>query len=213
MLLLESCFRQLNSRNINTVVWTKDPSDLATRSERHKELAEQLTKLGADVLFRSGTHEKAVIIDEIISYYGSLNPLSSLNTKETMLRVKDRAFAKALIDHLKIGEEKTEQQDEHRKTRQSAGEGVSERLGLKKIEGKIDLEKARKLFKKLRWIIAEDKGLPVQATLWGRTIDWLIEFRPKDLAQLFSCEEFRRNKTNIAGYEEIVLQIVDLIVR
>ncbi len=211
--LLETCFRQLNSKNIGTIVWTKDPSDLATRSERHKELAEQLNELGAEVLFRSGTHEKAVIIDETISYYGSLNPLSSINTKETMLRVKDKAFAKALIDHLKIGEEKSEPQGGFRGTRQFHAESVLERLGLKTLEGKIDPEKARKSFKKLRWIIAEDKGLPVQATLWGRTIEWLIEFRPKDLTQLYSCEEFRRNKTNIAGYEEVVLQIVDLIHR
>jgi hypothetical protein len=208
---LESCFRQLKSRNVDTIIWTKDPSDLATRSERHKELAEQLNKLGAEVLFRSGTHEKAVIIDETISYYGSLNPLSSLNTKETMLRIKDKAFAKALIEHLKIGEDKIEPQSEFRKTRQPTGESISERLGLKKIEGKIDQEKARKLFKKLRWIIAEDKGLPVQATLWGRTIDWLISVRPKDFLQLYSCEEFKRNKTNIAGYEDVVLQIVNLI--
>ena len=209
--LLESCFRMLNSQHVETIIWTKDPSDLATRSERHKELAEQLRTLGAEVLFRSGTHEKAAIIDDTISYYGSLNPLSSINTKETMLRVEDKAFAKALIDHLKIGEEKREPHGKFRKTRQPDGESISERLGLKKIEGKIDPEKARKLFKKLRWIIAEDKALPVYATLWGRTIDWLIEFRPKDLTQLYSCEEFRRNKANIAGYEEIVLKIVDLI--
>jgi len=211
--LLESCLRILNSKNVNTIIWTKDPLDLATRSEQHKELAEQLKKLGAEVLFRSGTHEKAVIIDETISYYGSLNPLSSINTKETMLRLKDKAFAKALIDHLKIGEEKTEPQGEFRGTRQPRAESISERLGLEKIEGKIDQEKAKKLFKKLRWIIAVDKALPVYATLWNRTIDWLLEFRPKDLTQLHSCEEFKRKKTNISGYEEIVLQIVNLINR
>ena len=209
--LLESCFRMLNSKHVETIIWTKDPSDLATRSKHHKELAEQLKKLGAEVLFRSGTHEKAAIIDETISYYGSLNPLSSINTKETMLRVKDKAFAKALIDHLRLGEEKREPQGEFRETRQPHGESIAERLGLKKIEGKIDQEKARKLFKKLRWIIAEDKGLPVQATLWGRTIDWLISVRPKDFLQLYSCEEFKRNKTNIAGYEGVVFQIVNLI--
>jgi hypothetical protein len=207
---LESSFRLLNSKNVNTIIWTKDPSDLATKSAQHKELAERLEQLGAKVLFRSGTHEKAVIVDETISYYGSLNPLSSLNTKETMLRLKDRAFAEALIDHLGIGDQK-EGQPGGRKTPKSPREGILERIGLKKIEGKIDQAKARKLLKKLRWIIAEDKGLPVQATLWARTIDWLINFRPKDLTQLLSCEEFRRNRTNISGYEDVLLEIVNMI--
>jgi hypothetical protein len=128
-----------------------------------------------------------------------------------MLRVNDEAFAKALIDHLGIGDQNREQQYISREDQQPLREYISEKLGLKKIEGKIDQEKARRLLKKLRWIIAEDKGLPVQATLWNRTIDWLINSRPEDLIRLYSCEEFIRNKTNIAGYEDIVLQIVNLI--
>ena len=86
--LLEGFFRLLNSKKIIAKIWTKDPSDLTTRSEHHKRLARQLKKLGAEVLFRSGTHEKAIIIDDSISYYGSLNPLSSYNTRETMLRLE-----------------------------------------------------------------------------------------------------------------------------
>ena len=132
-------------------------------------------------------------------------------TLEQPLRLKDKAFAKALADHLGIEGQGKEQQEMSIELRQPLRENISEKLGLKKIESKIDKEKARKLLKKLRWIIAEDKGLPVQATLWSRTIDWLIKSKPKNIVQLYSCEEFKRNKTNIAGYEEVVFQIVNLI--
>jgi len=209
--LLESLFRLLKSRNVSIVIWTKDPLDLATKSKQHEELAKRLKQLGAEVMFRPGTHEKAVILDENISYYGSLNPLSSINTRETTFRIENKAFAKTLIEHLGIGTCKTKQQKGAREAPRHVQELILERLGFKEMEGKIDQEKARKTFKKLRWIIAEDKGLPVQATLWNRTIDWLIQYRPKDINQLYSCEEFRRNRTNIAGYEDVVLHIVNII--
>jgi len=137
--------------------------------------------------------------------------LSSINTRETMFRIENKAFAKTLIEHLGIGTCKTKQQKGAREAPRHVQELILERLGFKEMEGKIDQEKARKTFKKLRWIIAEDKGLPVQATLWNRTIDWLIQYRPKDINQLYSCEEFRRNRTNIAGYEDVVLHIVNII--
>ena len=209
--LFESDFRSLKSRNIRLVIWTKHPMDLATKSKQHENLAKQLEELGAKVMFRSGTHEKVVIIDGEIAYHGSLNPLSSISTRETMLRISDRAFAKALIEYLGIGARISKQREEVHEIVKPVNEIVLERLGLEKIDGKVNKNKARKIFKKLRWVIAEDKGLPVQATLWNQTIDWLIEYRPTNIKQLYSCEEFKRNKTNIAGYENVVLRIVNMI--
>jgi len=209
--LLEGDLRWLKSRNIRLTIWTKHPSDLATKSKQHENLAKQLEQLGAEVIFRSGTHEKVIIIDENITYHGSLNPLSSINTRETMFRIKDRAVAKTLIKHLGISAYMTKQREESYEIVRPVNEIVLEKLGFKKMQGKIDKDKARRTLKKLRWIIAEDKGLPVQATLWNQTIDWLIEFRPTNIKQLYSCEEFRRNKTNIAGYEDVVLYIVNMI--
>ena len=209
--LLESDFRSLKSRNIKIVIWTKHPSDLATKSKQHKKLAQQLEQLGAEVIFRSGTHEKAVILDDNIAYYGSLNPLSSINTRETMFRTEDRAFTKTLIEHLGVNPNRSKQWVESRLITKPINELIWERLGFKKVRGKIDQDKARSILKKLRWIIAEDKGLPVKATLWNRTINWLIEFRPTNINQLYSCEEFKRNRTNIAGYENVVLHVINMI--
>lgn len=203
--LFEGCLRFLASNRIKTIIWTKDPSDLATRSESHKRLALRLESLGAEVQFRPGTHEKALIIDDTISYYGSLNPLSSISTKETMLRIVDTAFAKALIDHLGISDRPKDQGPK------PIQKDILGKLGLISPETKIEEEKARKLLKKLRWIIAGDKGLPVQATLWSRTIDWLMTTKPNNIPQLYSCEEFTRNRTNISGYEESLLKIISLI--
>ncbi len=207
---LEEPFRTLNSKKADTTVWTKDPSDLATMSDQHKECSDYLEKLGAKVFFRAGTHEKAVIIDEYISYYGSLNPLSHRDTKETMFRIKDAAFAKALIDHLDLKEQERKK-ERPRDSEKSFIDRVFSKIGLKKIDAHIDEEKARKAFVKLRWVIAEDKGLPMHATLWNRTIEWLLKDKPKTMSRLYSCEEFKKNQTNVSGYENVILSILKLI--
>jgi len=212
LLSLEEHLRLLVSRNVKMTVWTKEPADLPTRFQQHNECADLLRQLGAKIVFRSGTHEKAVIIDEIISYYGSLNPLPHRNTRETMLRITDKAFAKTLFDHLDLEEDKKkEERFGFEETKESATERIFKRIRLKDIEGRLDKEKASKILRKLRWVIAEDKGLPYFSTLWNQTIEWLIAERPSDLYHLHSCNEFQKNKTNISGYEDIVLKIISMI--
>jgi hypothetical protein len=193
-------------------LWTKDPSDMPTRYQQHKDCAELVRQLGGKVIFRSGTHEKAIIMDEVISYYGSLNPLSHRDTKETMFRIVDRAFAKTLLDHLDLDEDKEKEEPiEDEESQKSRRERVFKKIGLKRLQDGLDEENARKVLRKLRWVIAEDKGLPYFSTLWNETIEWIIEQKPEDIEQLFRCKEFKKNKTNISGYEEILLEIVSII--
>ena len=69
----------------------------------------------------------------------------------------------------------------------------------------------RKKLKKLRWVIAQDKGLPLQSTLWNRTIDWLITVKPKNKENLLECEEFKRNRSNITGYEDFIVTLMTMM--
>lgn len=206
---LEQFLRHLNSKRIKVTVWTKDPLDLATTGGHHAECAKILEEFGFKVMFRSGTHEKAVILDGMTAYYGSLNPLSHRDTKETMLRISDIAFAKALVDHLNL--EGEEPRPQEREIQQSSLERIFKKVGLKEIKAKLNEEIVRKVLKKLRWVIAEDKGLPRHSTLYNRTIDWLIKERPKTRESLLDCEEFRKNRSNISGYEDFVVTLMTMM--
>lgn len=207
--LLEPLLRHLKSKRIKVTVWTKDPLDLATTGDHHAECARILEGFGFKVSFRSGTHEKAVIVDGTTAYYGSLNPLSHRDTKETMLRLFDAAFAKALVDHLNL-EEQEPRRDEH-KDQQSSTDRIFRKVGLKDPEEVLNEEMVRKVLKKLRWVIAEDKGLPRHSTLWNRTIDWLIMMSPKNRKSLLECEEFKRNRSNITGYEDFIVTLMTMM--
>ena len=51
-----------------------------------KQVLEKLEAIGIVVEFRAKIHQKAVLIDENIVWFGSLNPLSYSSTLETMIR-------------------------------------------------------------------------------------------------------------------------------
>ncbi|MGZ3601032.1 MAG: AAA domain-containing protein [Ktedonobacterales bacterium] len=69
-----------------------------------KEARELLERAGVDFRTSPGMHEKAVIIDEAIAYFGSLNPLSHNATTEVMQRVASRWYATQLSDAVRINE-------------------------------------------------------------------------------------------------------------
>ncbi|MFH1335153.1 MAG: hypothetical protein ABII96_01430, partial [Candidatus Zixiibacteriota bacterium] len=66
----------------------------------------------------------------------------------------------------------------------------------------------RSMLKKLRWVIADDKRIPIQAILFNRTIESILSDPPTTIEQFLSLPELRRNRTNITGYENIVLKIL-----
>ena len=51
-----------------------------------KQVIKKLEEIGAVIEFRDKIHQKAVLIDENIVWFGSLNPLSYKSTLETMIR-------------------------------------------------------------------------------------------------------------------------------
>lgn len=126
-----------------------------------------------------------------------------------MLRVFDAAFVKALVDHLNLEEQEPRPQEYE--GQQSSTDRIFKKLGLKDLEERLNEETLRKKLKKLRWVIAQDKGLPLQSTLWNRTIDWLIMVRPKNKESLLECEEFKRNRSNITGYEDCIVTLMTMM--
>jgi hypothetical protein len=68
-----------------------------------KEALDSLEAIGCIVDTRASIHQKAAIIDDEISWFGSLNPLShTSSTEETMARVKNKIFASQLCQNLSI---------------------------------------------------------------------------------------------------------------
>lgn len=71
--------------------------------ESGRSALESLQALGAIVDLRSEIHEKVVLVDGRVVWFGSLNPLShTARTSELMARVEDPAFAQHLAGLLSI---------------------------------------------------------------------------------------------------------------
>lgn len=68
---------------------------------------EQLEQVGVTVHTSVGLHEKAVVIDGRVVYFGSLNPLSQNGTSELMQRIESPAFAEEIARMLHVKERTT----------------------------------------------------------------------------------------------------------
>ena len=68
-----------------------------------EEALNALEAVGCIIDTRASIHQKAAVIDDEISWFGSLNPLSHTSkTEETMARIKDKRFAGQLSQNLAI---------------------------------------------------------------------------------------------------------------
>ena len=65
-----------------------------------KELLDQLELAGFTVITRPSVHQKFVIIDEQIVWYGSINLLAYGRTPETMLRFVSKDVAGEIIENI-----------------------------------------------------------------------------------------------------------------
>jgi len=95
-------FTQLKSKNVSIFIITRDPREhdeiMAVQSELGIRWFENM---GIQVLLEDGGHHrKLAIIDEIITYEGSLNILSQSQSREFMRRIECRALTKELIQFL-----------------------------------------------------------------------------------------------------------------
>jgi hypothetical protein len=117
-----------------------------------------LQQMGVIVEQRKRTHEKIVIIDNKIAYYGSLNVLSHKDTKEIMHRIQGEQVCQLLQQFVHIiGMVKSSQ-----KTTAQPNIGT---LTREECSGRL---------KKLRWKIASQRHIPQYAVLYNQTIEEML---------------------------------------
>lgn len=99
-------FRRLTKRGVRVVVNTRDPQehDPRMRLEALKAIAE-MQDMKIRILYTDFLHRKLAVIDQAISYEGSLNILSQNNSSEIMRRTNSRDTARSLIEFLGLDNE------------------------------------------------------------------------------------------------------------
>jgi hypothetical protein len=101
---LESTFRGAIARGITIRCITRPPKsgDMPPSAQAQKALT-TLESWEVAVDLRHAIHQKVVLIDDHIAYFGSLNPLSGTTAaRETMLRFVDKHFVAQLREALAI---------------------------------------------------------------------------------------------------------------
>jgi phosphatidylserine/phosphatidylglycerophosphate/cardiolipin synthase-like enzyme len=98
-------FKELIRRNIAVFVFTRTVEEHEIQvQEEIQAIINEYRAAGVFVSCLSDSiHEKAAIIDQKISWEGSLNILSQRNSREIMRRFEDKEMATQLICHLNIG--------------------------------------------------------------------------------------------------------------
>ena len=77
----------LDLKKENVTIITKPASDYKkTETEEIKELLHQLSESGFTAVARSGVHQKFIVIDEQIIWYGSINLLAYRRADDAMMR-------------------------------------------------------------------------------------------------------------------------------
>jgi len=213
-------FQSLLSRGVNIKIFTKPPREQLSRQQEVEELHRHLTRMGIAVYQQYGTHEKVVAIDGQISYQGSLNTLSHSSTKEMMIRTDSPLRLQKMFSVLA---------NNHPQLRDClTGIGYTPEdvvdLAPEKLLNIVDSVRPKRrglpstpseareyystMFTKLRWVIADDKRIPNFAVLFGKTVAAMLETAPETVEDLLELPEFHRNRSNVRGYESIILEIL-----
>jgi hypothetical protein len=216
-------FTDLLSRGINIKIITKPPREQMSREQEIEELHRRLRNIGIEIYQHYGTHEKVVAIDSHILYAGSLNVLSfNHGSNEMMIRADSKSKLQKVFSVLAKNYPRLE--DYLSKTDYAVQEQPVD-LTPERFQKKIlddvrpkhreiprNKQEAKQyyssMFTKLRWVIADDKRIPIMAIFHNRTIETMLNEPPTTIEQLLSLPEFRKNRTNIRGYENIVLNIL-----
>jgi superfamily I DNA and/or RNA helicase len=210
------------SKKISIKLFTKPPREQKTQEDELKTIHKQLKNIGWDIYEYFGLHEKVAVIDNRILYWGSLNILSWNSTKEAMTRIENErvwsSFRSVLFRNYPrlaeafIGKVEIDQSIPVDLTPNKCKELV-EHLSSKKLHNNSSLEEIKqeytKALKRLRKVISSDKRIPWQATLYNETIEKLLNDPPNTKEALLRLPEFARNPTNIRGYEDVILALLE----
>jgi phosphatidylserine/phosphatidylglycerophosphate/cardiolipin synthase-like enzyme len=87
-------------RGVRVTIFVRDPSDTLQGKKRFAEALSELRAVVPCVVEVNVTHEKIVIIDEHTVVLGSLNALSQRWSREVMVTMNGRHWARKLLTHL-----------------------------------------------------------------------------------------------------------------
>jgi hypothetical protein len=92
-------FRAKVEKGVQLQVVTRPPYQQGTAEKDEIEnMLKRLQKVGITVVQRPSMHQKVVVIDGRIVWFGSLNPLSHRNTQELMFRLDNEDFTKQVME-------------------------------------------------------------------------------------------------------------------
>ncbi|RLC62697.1 hypothetical protein DRO69_09975 [Candidatus Bathyarchaeota archaeon] len=92
-------FRAKVEKKVQLQVVTRPPHQQGTVEKTDIEnMLNHLQEVGISVVQRRSMHQKVVVIDGRIVWFGSLNPLSHRNTQELMFRLESEDFTKQVMD-------------------------------------------------------------------------------------------------------------------
>ncbi|GAF82236.1 unnamed protein product, partial [marine sediment metagenome] len=91
--------RAKTEKGINLELVTRPPHQQGTADQSEiKEMLSYLEQIGAKVIKRSSMHQKVIVIDGRLVWFGSLNALSHKNTQELMFRLENEDFTKQVME-------------------------------------------------------------------------------------------------------------------
>jgi superfamily I DNA and/or RNA helicase len=104
--ILMNYFRAMRSRNVEIRVYTKPINQQVGEMVNQAEVViEQLRSIGIKVVERRSMHQKIAILDNTISWEGSLNILSHRDTAEHMRRLEGSSSIEEIVRNLELDEE------------------------------------------------------------------------------------------------------------
>lgn len=87
-------------RSVRVTVFVRDPSDTLQQKNAFAEALAALRAVVPDVVEVNVTHEKVVVVDDQTVMMGSLNALSQQRSREVMITMQGRHWARKLLSHL-----------------------------------------------------------------------------------------------------------------
>jgi AAA domain-containing protein/phospholipase D-like protein len=140
-----------------------------------RRILNRLHNMGIKITIAINTHEKLVVIDDRISYWGSLNPLSFRDTDEINTRLEAEGLAHKLLEFAVHGRSEPYKLKEHEFTEGELNQGI--------------VEIAKKDLQDLAWTLAGYYGRPRMALMYNKTIDSLTTNPPTNWDEFLSIPE------------------------
>ena len=155
-------------RGIKVTVVTKPIGEMEFGAEAIRELE----SWGCHLKHRYKTHEKIVLIDNRVAYYGSLNTLSHLDTKETMFRFEGEEVSLLIGQFVGVLAPITKSVPGH--GNETSAQWLNRDECANKLRG-------------MRYKIGTQRKIPFYAPLYNQTIEYLLDHPPTTEEDLFEA--------------------------